>query len=64
MRKKRNPQRDYPVTAYLTPVLKRRATKLASTDPRLSVSKLIEESLEMQLPELERKYGRGSALTH
>ena len=46
------------VTSYLPPELKQRAMRLAESDPRLSVSRIIEESLERYLPQLERKVGK------
>jgi hypothetical protein len=47
--------RDNPMSTYVRPDIKRRVKKLAEVDPRWSISRIIEESLERSLPEIEKE---------
>lgn len=55
MATKDKPRRENPMTCYARHDLKRRAEKLAAVDPRWSVSRILETSLERTLPELEKE---------
>jgi hypothetical protein len=52
--------RDNPMSTYVRPDIKRRVQKLAEIDPRWSISRIIEESIERCLPALEKEL-RGKA---
>jgi hypothetical protein len=43
------------MSTYVRPDIKRRVKKLAEVDPRWSISRIIEESLERSLPEIEKE---------
>jgi hypothetical protein len=47
--------RENPMSTYVRPDLKRRVKKLAEVDPRWSISRIIEASLERALPALEKE---------
>ena len=52
-----NPLMSQHVSAYVDPQIKKRANRVTKKHPRLTLSRIISECLEMGLPELERRVG-------
>lgn len=52
-----NPEMSVHVSSYVDPQIKKRANRVTKQCPRLTLSRIISDCLEMSLPEIERRVG-------